>query len=73
MARLMAWRSLSGSEDEEKILHIKEGEKWVPYFRSCYKVPDYKVPGGSKGYATMQALLKQGWVFESAVVKSLVK
>jgi hypothetical protein len=59
----MCW--LSKSEDsEEKILHLQTGsnEPWRPY-TACpqYAVPDYPIPGGSKGWATYQKLLKAGW------------
>ncbi|MDJ0735882.1 MAG: hypothetical protein QNJ47_17765 [Nostocaceae cyanobacterium] len=63
MQKRMCWLSKSGS-DEEKILHLQiaPNEPWRPY-TACpqYKVPDYDIPGGSKGYATYQKLLKAGW------------
>ena len=63
MHRRMCWLSKSG-ENEEKILHLQTSpnEPWRPYtaFRQ-YAVPDYEIPGGSKGWATYQKLLKAGW------------
>lgn len=50
--------------DKEKILHLRlqPNQPSKPY-TSCpeYAVPDYRVPGGSKGWATYQKLLKAGW------------
>nr|WP_044291231.1 hypothetical protein [Rivularia sp. PCC 7116] len=59
----MCWLSTSG-QNKEKILHLQTApnEPWRPYtaFRQI-AVPDYKIPGGSKGWATYQKLLKAGW------------
>ena len=59
----MCWLSNSG-QNGEKILHLQTApnEPWRPYtaFRQI-AVPDYKIPGGSKGWATYQKLLKAGW------------
>ena len=59
----MCWLSKSG-QNTEKILHLQTApnEPWRPYtaFRQI-AVPDYKIPGGSKGWATYQKLLKAGW------------
>ncbi|MBD2200010.1 MULTISPECIES: hypothetical protein [Calothrix] len=63
MQRQMCWLSGLG-DDGEKILHLQTapGQPWRPY-TACreYAVPDYKIPGGSKGWATYQKLLKAGW------------
>lgn len=72
---LMAWLPV-GSGDDTKILHLKPaGENsYRPYTAyKSYAQPDYKVQGGSRGYATMQALLKSGWEFESSDVASQEK
>ncbi|EKF00719.1 hypothetical protein FDUTEX481_08869 [Tolypothrix sp. PCC 7601] len=59
----MCWLSSLGA-DGEKILHLQASpnQPWRPY-NACreYAVPDYKIPGGSKGWATYQKLLKAGW------------
>ena len=59
----MCWLS-QRSANEEKILHLQTApnQPWQPYtaFRQ-YAVPDYGVPGGSKGWATYQKLMKAGW------------
>lgn len=58
----MAWLSLS--PDSAKILHIRlsSSDPWQPYTRFPVLCrPDDR--GNSKGYATMQALLKRGAVF----------
>ncbi len=63
MGRQMCWLSKSGS-DGEKILHLQTvlNEPWRPYTAfPQYAVPDYPIPGGSKGWATYQKLLKAGW------------
>ncbi|NHC36566.1 hypothetical protein [Scytonema millei] len=62
MSRRMCW--LSQAQQGEKILHLQlsPDEPWKPYtaFRQ-FAVPDYPIPGGSKGWATYQKLLKAGW------------
>lgn len=72
---LMAWLPV-GMEDDTKILHLKPaGESYYrPYtaYKSLAK-PDYKVEGGSRGYATMQALFKAGWEFESSEIAASQK
>lgn len=64
MAKQMCWLPRFGG-DGEKILHLRFGpsEPWQPY-SACpqYVVPDYPIPGGSKGWATYQKLMKAGWV-----------
>lgn len=66
----MKWMS-SYSGDQEKILHISEikigedgREFWTPFapYTKCphLAVPDYKIPKGSKGWATYQKLFKAG-------------
>ncbi|NJM69967.1 MAG: hypothetical protein HC862_06910 [Scytonema sp. RU_4_4] len=63
MHQRMCWLSKPG-DSGEKILHLQTApnEPWRPYttFRQ-YAVPDYEIPGGSKGWATYQKLLKAGW------------
>ena len=63
MAGQMCWLSRHGN-DGEKILHLQTqtSSSWQPYtvFRHL-AVPDYRVPGGSKGWATYQKLLKASW------------
>lgn len=63
MSGQMCWLSSFGSKGE-KILHLRlnPSQPWKPY--TCcpeYAVPDYKIPKGSKGWATYQKLLKAGW------------
>ncbi|WP_353929947.1 hypothetical protein WJM97_16825 [Okeanomitos corallinicola TIOX110] len=63
MHRQMCWLSKS-SGDDEKILHLQTslGQPWRPYTAfPQFSVPDHKIPGGSKGWATYQKLLKAGW------------
>lgn len=63
MAGQMCWLSKSGG-DGEKILHLQVqiNQAWRPYTAfPQFAVPDYRVPGGSKGWATYQKLMKAGW------------
>jgi hypothetical protein len=63
MYRQMCWISkISG--DGEKILYLQTApsQPWRPYTHfPQFSVPDYQIPGGSKGWATYQKLLKAGW------------
>ncbi|MCC5636063.1 hypothetical protein LC593_09375 [Nostoc sp. CHAB 5844] len=62
MHRQMCW--LSNSGDSEKILYlqVEANKSWRPYTAyPQFAVPDYQIPGGSKGWATYQKLLKAGW------------
>ncbi|MEA5620108.1 hypothetical protein VB711_19995 [Cronbergia sp. UHCC 0137] len=63
MHRQMCWLSKS-SGDGEKILYLQiaPGQPWRPHTTfPQFAVPDYQIPGGSKGWATYQKLLKAGW------------
>jgi hypothetical protein len=69
----MAWLS-STVGDCTKILFLQPtpASPFRPYtaFRHLV-VPDYQIPGGSKGWATYQKLLRAGWeLVESAKVNS---
>ncbi len=63
MSGQMCWLAKFGG-DGEKILHLRSApnQPWKPY-TACreYAVPDYPIPGGSKGWATYQKLMKAGW------------
>lgn len=52
------------------ILYLKNtpDENWVHYTQSSYYKPDYQIPNGSKGYATMQHALKCGATFNQDTV-----
>jgi hypothetical protein len=59
----MCWLPALGV-DGEKILHLRisQNHPWQPYTAfSNYRVPDYNIPKGSKGWATYQKLFKCGW------------
>lgn len=63
MDRQMCWL-LDSRNRQIIILHLREYsyQPWQPYNTfSQYSVPDYRVPGGSKGWATYQHLRKAGW------------
>jgi hypothetical protein len=60
----LCWLSRFGS-DGKKILHLRldANHSWQPYTAFPHLcVPDYPAPGGSKGWATSQRLMKSGWV-----------
>lgn len=63
MLKQMCWLSVDGP-NTDKILHLRThpSQPWQPYtaFRE-HAAPDYKVPNGSKGWATYQKLLRLGW------------
>ncbi|MBE9192240.1 hypothetical protein IQ230_18140 [Gloeocapsopsis crepidinum LEGE 06123] len=64
MPRQLCWLSKSGT-DGEKVLYLRTApnEPWKPYTHfPQYAIPDYQIPGGSKGWATYQKLIKQGWI-----------
>lgn len=64
MQRRMCWLAMSDG-DSQKILHLqtKPHEPWRPYTAFPeFAVPDYQMPGASKGLATFQKLLKEGWI-----------
>jgi len=57
----MCWKA-SASTYGELVLHLYVDGNWKPYTQCPnYAIADYTVPKGSKGYATMQRLLKLGW------------
>jgi hypothetical protein len=63
MHQQMCWLSKFGG-DGQKILHLQTAphQPWRPYTAfPQYAVPDYKIQGGSLGWATYQKLLKAGW------------
>jgi hypothetical protein len=63
MSGQMCWLA-SFSTNGEKILHLrlKPYDPWKPYTAfASYRIPDYLIPNGSKGWATSQHLLKAGW------------
>ncbi|MBU7582969.1 MAG: hypothetical protein KAF91_08670 [Nostoc sp. TH1S01] len=62
MNRQMCWLSKSGDSDKILYLQIEANKGWRPYTAyPQFAVPDYQIPGGSKGWATYQKLLKAGW------------
>lgn len=59
----MCWLPMFSS-DGDKILHLRinPNQPWKPY-TACpeYAVRDYRIPKGSKGWATYQKLMKANW------------
>lgn len=63
MTGQMCWLPTLGTNGET-ILHLRFSphQPWQPYTAfSNHSVPDYKVPGGSRGWATYQKLMRSGW------------
>ena len=63
MSGQMCWLPSLGS-DGDKILHLRTNpsQPWRPYTaHPQYAVPDYRIPGGSKGWATYQKLMRSNW------------
>jgi hypothetical protein len=63
MFKEMCWLPMLGNSGQ-KILHLRTApqQPWLPYTAFPeYAVPDYRIPGGSKGWATYQKLRSQGW------------
>jgi len=76
MAGQMCWLAGFGTGGS-KILHLRTAsrENWRPYTAfPQFAVLDYREPGGSKGWATYQKLLKAGWTLvPSAQEEKLLK
>lgn len=67
MLKQMCWLPAMGTNGD-KILHLRTApnQPWRPY-KSCPEaVPDYPIPGGSKGWATYQKLRCEGWILVSS-------
>jgi hypothetical protein len=59
----MCWLPVFGT-DGDKILHLRtnSNQSWQPYTAcSEFSVPDYKIPQGTKGWATYQKLRREKW------------
>lgn len=59
----MMWRVADNFGVGQLVLHLRERETdpWQIYSSSPHAVPDHQIANGSKGWATFQFLLKQGW------------
>lgn len=57
----MMWRNDPRRRQLILFLRTNKSDRWQPYHASKHSVPDYKIAGGSKGWATFQHLKKQGW------------
>jgi hypothetical protein len=67
MSRQLCWLPKFGV-DGQLVLHLRmePHQPWKPY--TAYpqlSVPDLRIPGGSKGWATSQKLLRAGWTLIS--------
>lgn len=68
MVQKMCWLRKSGA-NAEIILYLQtvSTEPWQIYTAfPQYAVPDFREPGGSKGWATYQKLIKAGWSLVSS-------
>ncbi len=75
MLKEMCWLAAMGT-DGQKILHLRTqpNQPWRPYtFFPQYSVPDYKIEGGSKGWATYQKLRLEGWTLLPSVANEWQK
>jgi hypothetical protein len=65
-AKQMCWLPYKGNQ-LRMMLHLREyaHQPWKVYTASPHAVPDYKIPKGSKGWATFQKLRKIGWTLIS--------
>lgn len=64
MNKQMCWLQDCRNNKAIVMLHLREypQQPWKPYTSyPQYSVPDYRIPGGSKGWATYQHLRKAGW------------
>lgn len=68
MTKVIRWKYLSVSKAVAR-LEFNDGSGWRDYTQHPLKVSDYPIPGGSLGYATMQRLLKMGYVYEPAITQ----
>ncbi len=61
---LMRWSRSEGKEFTPGFFEINYNGSWLPYTHSLipqvWRKPDYDIPGGSRGYATMQNMLRLG-------------
>jgi len=75
MLKQMCWLSPLGS-NSAKILHLRTApnDPWKPYTAfPQFAAPDYQIPGGSKGWATYQKLMKAGWtLLPSSDINSII-
>ncbi len=75
MSKQMCWLPRLGNHNQEKILHLRTApnQPWRPYTNfPQFAAPDYREPGGSKGWATYQKLRLQGWVLIASDSQELV-
>lgn len=75
MLKQMCWLPKMGASGE-KLLHLRTApnQPWRPYTAFTeYAVPDYPVPGGSKGWATYQKLRCEGWALAPSTQSQQLK
>ncbi|UBF26543.1 hypothetical protein K9N68_00575 [Kovacikia minuta CCNUW1] len=67
MSGQLCWLSTFGADGQLTLhLRLEPNQPWKPYTTyPALCMPDYPIPGGSKGWATSQKLLRAGWTLVS--------
>jgi hypothetical protein len=61
----MCWLRPFGATAHSLHLRIDASKPWRSYHSFPFAVPDYRIPGGSKGWATYHSLRQAGWALIS--------
>jgi hypothetical protein len=61
----MCWLRLFGAPAHILHLRLDASKPWRSYHSFPFAVPDYRIPGGSKGWATYHILHEAGWALIS--------
>ncbi|NJM47608.1 MAG: hypothetical protein HC860_16765 [Alkalinema sp. RU_4_3] len=61
----MCWLRPFGATAHSLHLRLDASKPWRLYSSFPFSVPDYRIPGGSKGWATYQSLRQAGWALIS--------
>jgi hypothetical protein len=61
----MCWLRPFGATAHILHLRVDTTKPWRSYHSFPFAVPDYRIPGGSKGWATYHSLRQAGWALIS--------
>jgi hypothetical protein len=61
----MCWLRPFGATAHSLHLRLDASKPWRSYTSFPFAVPDYRIPGGSKGWATYHSLRQAGWALIS--------
>jgi hypothetical protein len=61
----MCWLRPFGATAHSLHLRLDASKPWRSYHSFPLAVPDYRIPGGSKGWATYHVLRQAGWTLIS--------